>query len=642
MHNKTSLTAAYDSDSSNASNDDYDDRPVLPLEDDNEFSTASHRRKRQKRSKAAARESAALGVFGSESEDEEYGARGGLGRKKGGFGGALRDGGMSFVGAGGTNAVEDDDEDESDEEAEEDNDQRGGKIDFSVEATAGLRDLGTGKGVEGYSDYEEDDRPKIGLGGGLGFKAASRDDSEMDIDEEDERPRIGLGGANSSLRPHMFAPRSLGGNSARASGTNTPGSMEGHRGLGFHSTAGSAEQSPAPESNMPFFKRAGLGVGARGGLGFQKAGIVDSTDLQNQPMPEDPEEFPAPRGSMSNPLGRGFVSSVRQNATMFAPSADDDDEDMEKEKLVVRPSFTDVQTGGRRKGKSGDSDAPVVNQESFAARMMAKMGYKAGQGLGKTGEGRLAPVDTQLRPGRVGLGAVKEMTEQAKKEEKRAKALRGEKHSDSESERERERKRKKKKKKAGKLLGDDSGAGSEASTPARRKPKFRTAGEMAKELDASGLSVPSALQNIIDLTGKEAKALDITGGIMKGGEGGDNEAVKIAKLARLELEDFATEWRRLQERKKFTISEVARRTEDMDEQAETVKTLQNIVDLTNSLSIDGTSAETRNDFEDNIADLTSKLEKLQFEYKNEIDLYNLSEVAIGAFHPLVRCSSDFT
>ncbi|KAK6344148.1 hypothetical protein TWF696_007790 [Orbilia brochopaga] len=628
---KLAMQVAYESDSSNLS--DEDDLPSLPTfgDETSEFdTTAQHRRKRRKRSKQDAREAAALGVFGSDSDDDDYKdySRSTKGRRR--FR-SLREGGMSFVKTG-EGAEEGDDDDDSDEDEEEDAE----KEDFSVEATAGLRDIGTGRGTEGYSEDEDDQRIglgssiRAGLGGGIGFKPAA---DEMDIDDdEDDRPRIGLGGAGaktglgSSLRPTMFAPRSLGGR-APASGTATPASLDGHRGLGFHSAGTSSmEHSPAPETRKHLFTRPG-----KDGLGFRKAGTIDFADLDNQPMPgdhtdeqQDEEEAAA---TISAPLGKGFISSIRQNAMMFAPPNFDDEEPAAApEKPKIRPSFTDVR--GTKKGKG---DAPVINQESFAARMMAKMGYVAGQGLGKTGEGRLAPVDTQLRPTRVGLGAVKEKTEQAKKEERRAKLLRGEVPSDSDSEKERKRRKKK-----AKALGE-SVSGSGASTPARRKPKFKTAEEMSKELD--GLNVPSALKNIIDYTGKEARTLDVgsPGLMLSGGvQEAESETAKIAKLARRELEDFGKEWKRLQERKKFIQAEEKRVTEDMDEQTEAVKTLQAIVELTESLSIDTTNAEDRNSYEDKIGTLASELESLQFKYQNEVELYDLSEVAIAAFHPLFK------
>ncbi|KAK6516475.1 hypothetical protein TWF506_006382 [Arthrobotrys conoides] len=637
---KLSMQVAYDSDSSQANTDSDSSLPniVDPTTTTNEFDTSSHRRKRQKRSKHDAKEAAALGVFGSDSEDDEgyrdysRGKRGKAGFRN------LREGGMSFVKGEGRKDEYDEDGDDDDEEEEEEDE--GLKEDpFAVEATAGLRDIGTRRGNEGYSEDEEEEeelRPTIGLGNSLrtAFSAAMPAEEEISLDESaDDRSRI-------SLKPRLFAPRALGGggNAPKGfvSGIATPGSLDGHRGLGFQSAGTSSmEQSPAPEVQKPLFRRTGLGGSGGGGLGFRKAGVIDSTDLageEDDRMDEDDgyrreEEEVEVKASMVNPLGQGFVSSIRKEAMMFAPpqGSEQEEEEVIVEKQKARPSFTDVR--GIR-GKKQKGDTPVVNQDSFAARMMAKMGYQPGQGLGKSGEGRLAPVDTQLRPTRIGLGAVKEKTEQAKKEERRAKILRGEVPSDSDSEKERKRRKKKKG-----LAGVSSKEGSGASTPARRRPQFKTAEEMAKELD--GVEVPSALKNLIDLTGK---GVDVgSPGIMAGGLSEvENENVKIAKLARKELEDFAREWKRLQERKKFLQLEQKQMTEDMDEQAETVKALQGIVEGAEKLAIDVPGVDNRNGFEDKIAALASELEAMQFKYKNEVELYDLSEVAIAAFHPLFK------
>lgn len=71
-------------------------------------------------------------------------------------------------------------------------------------------------------------------------------------------------------------------------------------------------------------------------------------------------------------------------------------------------------------------------QGSFGARMLAKMGWQAGTGLGVTGEGIVTPIESKLRPQKMGIAfkGFKEKTEQSKMEAKR----RGEAISDEEDE----------------------------------------------------------------------------------------------------------------------------------------------------------------------------------------------------------------
>ncbi|PKX92623.1 putative G-patch domain protein (TFIP11) [Aspergillus novofumigatus IBT 16806] len=236
-----------------------------------------------------------------------------------------------------------------------------------------------------------------------------------------------------------------------------------------------------------------------------------------------------------------------------------------------------------RGGNANTSKPTTGGGNSFAARMMAKMGYKEGQGLGASGQGIVTPIEAQARPTGAGLGAARE-------EEKRQAAARGEVVEDS-SDEERRRRRKKKE---------------ERQRESRTKPRFRTAREI--EADMDGLEVPN-----------EQRVLTSTAGLMTPLE----FALKIARRARHDLEAFADEWKGLTERKKFAELE----------EAQILKTdqLTDLITAIGQLEIfeeDSTLAR--------FDELTSKLESIEMKYRSEIDEYRLSETAVAAIHPLFR------
>ncbi|RAK97584.1 putative G-patch domain protein (TFIP11) [Aspergillus ibericus CBS 121593] len=276
--------------------------------------------------------------------------------------------------------------------------------------------------------------------------------------------------------------------------------------------------------------------------------------------------------------------------------------------------------GNNNTGKGASSGG-----NSFAARMMAKMGYVEGQGLGSSGQGIINPIEAQARPQGAGLGAVREKTKQARAEEKRAAALRGESVDDSSDE---ERKRRQKKKEERKREGR-SGTG----TPvARAKPQFRTAREMEKDME--GLEVPNVLKSLIDATGKDQKVLTSTAGLMTPQTfvtQGEGEAWKIAQRARNDLEAFADEWKGLTERKKYIDFEEAQIVEQLDTNQLKADQLSELVAAIGQLEI-FQKEDTRAKFDE----LTDKLESMEMKYRNEIDEYRLSETAVAAIHPLFR------
>ena len=256
---------------------------------------------------------------------------------------------------------------------------------------------------------------------------------------------------------------------------------------------------------------------------------------------------------------------------------------------------------------------------------MAKMGYVEGQGLGATGRGRLAPIESQLRPQGAGLGAVKEKTKQAKEEEKREAAFRGEVVEDS-SEEERKRRRKLKEKR----VSDAKGA---VGTPRKAKPKYKTAADM--EAAAEGLEVPNVMMSLIDATGQDTKLLTSTAGLMKSQTmvPSETESSKIARRARRDLEAFTDEWTALTERKAYFEAQEDQLTVEIEE-GETGEDLRNIkamIEAVEELQVDD-NVDLDDSWQWETA--TVKLEALQRYSAGPSS--PLNETAVAALHPLFK------
>lgn len=279
--------------------------------------------------------------------------------------------------------------------------------------------------------------------------------------------------------------------------------------------------------------------------------------------------------------------------------------------------------GGGGAGRGGKG--PGAN--SFAARMMAKMGYVEGQGLGSSGQGIVNPIEAQARPQGAGLGAVREKTKQARDEERREAARRGE-TIDLSSDEERRIRRKKKE---GRKTESRSGTGTPVPRP--KKPQFRTAHEM--EADMEGLEVPNVLKSLIDATGKEQRVLTSTAGLMASQEfvsSEEAEAVKIARRARHDLEAFADEWKGLTERKKFIELEEAQVVDELDAYQSRLDHLTGLIAAVEELDIFEHDESIASRFDE----MTGKLEAMESKYRDVTDVYRLAETAVAAIHPLFR------
>ena len=272
---------------------------------------------------------------------------------------------------------------------------------------------------------------------------------------------------------------------------------------------------------------------------------------------------------------------------------------------------------------------------SFAQRMMAKMGYKEGEGLGIGGEGMVNPIEVKMRPQGAGVGAVKEKTQQYKDEQKRAAERRGEEYEDS-SEEERKARKERRKKAHGGAIG-----GSGTSTPGggrRAKTKYKTVADV--QAAAPGLDVPQQmLSSIVDATGSERKMLTSAAGIMTPtGISADSEVEKLAKRERLELEAFIEAWHSVQEQKIYVEQHEGQHQVEADQQEEDLKRLQSVVEAIEDLQLKPSEPSATSDepSESPWSTLIDKLEALQTSHKHDIHRYGLEEAAVGALTSLFK------
>ncbi|KAG0173477.1 Tuftelin-interacting protein 11 [Apophysomyces sp. BC1034] len=131
--------------------------------------------------------------------------------------------------------------------------------------------------------------------------------------------------------------------------------------------------------------------------------------------------------------------------------------------------------------------------KGFGKKMLEKMGWSLGKGLGAGGEGIINPVETKQRPARMGMGfkGFDERTDQAKAQAKVA-----EEESESESDRE-------------EAVRAKRGAW-KRDTHRPRKPKtvYRTAEQIVA--DTMGQEIPLSQQKVIDMRGPAVREVSLS------------------------------------------------------------------------------------------------------------------------------------
>ncbi|KAI0773263.1 TFP11-domain-containing protein [Trametes elegans] len=385
------------------------------------------------------------------------------------------------------------------------------------------------------------------------------------------------------------------------------------------------EEEEAEESR-PRFGGMGLGAG-KGGIGSSKPGIGSSSALTS-----------FQRGG----IGSSRTSVLESSASPTpAPVAT---EDFPTAFGASRAQRSFVRKADPSTSASGSSTPLTASERqhfsklsgTFGARMLEKMGWQAGIGLGTTGEGIVTPVESKLRPKGMGLAfkGFKEKTEQSKAEARR----RGEIVSDDEED------SKAAARKARKATKTQAAKADAWKKPKRTKTKVehKTYEEIIAE---AGQDAPQAgLGQIIDATGATPREVSSLADVSLASWTPTTDPMRLPEIrhnlrlitesCRTDLEGLAREARALEERKKWIRIEDERLRKQVDEEAELIARMQQMHLVVDEISMQ--SREAASTYEASLEPFAATFDKLIGQYAKEFDRYRLDEIVVAAIAPVVR------
>ncbi|KAF9563910.1 TFP11-domain-containing protein [Agrocybe pediades] len=273
-------------------------------------------------------------------------------------------------------------------------------------------------------------------------------------------------------------------------------------------------------------------------------------------------------------------------------------------------------------------------QNTFGARMLAKMGWKAGAGLGAEGTGIATPIESKLRPQKMGIAfkGWKEKTEQSKLEARR----RGEVVSDDEDPK--TRKFKKKAKEQQEKRAEAWKRPKKVKTKVEHKTYEQILAEAGDEPTSTGIG------QIIDATGAVPREVSSLSDINLNSWAPSNDPTRIPEVrhnirlitdaCKSDLDGLAREAKALQERKKFVTMEDTRLRKKVEDEAELIARLQQIQLVANDIS--DISKQLASLYEVSLEPFSPMIEKLINEFSSEYDRYGIDEIVVGAIAPVMR------
>lgn len=392
----------------------------------------------------------------------------------------------------------------------------------------------------------------------------------------------------------------------------------------------------------------------------------------------EPPEQPTFGGIGSTRYTRGGIGSSKATIASPAPAKPASTSDFPT--AFGASNAHRVQRSFLRAGSSSSSkpSTPLPAHEqahfnkigsSIGAQMLAKMGWQTGTGLGATGEGIVIPIESKLRPKKMGIAfkGYREKTEQSKLEARR----RGEVVSDEEEEVRPGRKKK---------LDEKEKRSDAWKKPkkVRTKVEHKTYEQIVAE--AGQEPVSSGIGQIIDATGRTVNTArfyfmsHLTHSSLQPREVASLAEISlsswtpstdptripevrhnlrlIADACKNDLDGLAREAKALEERKRIIAQESIRVQKNVADEAErtssyilqfhhyhsrlyvVIARLQQI-----NLVVDDIGAKAKelaSVYEATLDDFSPLFSKLLIQYPAEFDRYRLDEIVVAAIAPMVR------
>lgn len=282
--------------------------------------------------------------------------------------------------------------------------------------------------------------------------------------------------------------------------------------------------------------------------------------------------------------------------------------------------------------------------KGFGQKMLEKMGW-TGKGLGADGEGIVNPVETKLRPARMGLSfrGFDERTEQAKYEKK----LRTGDESDEEEEEEAPKGKRRNAWKS-KEKNDDSSTISVHRKSRKPKTIYKTAAEIIAETESSQLDTltPSAQQKVIDMTGPNIREISISD-IKRTDSPTLMEVTTrlpelrhnlrlIVDLSRNDLENLTREKKSIAFNMKSLHDELSSIKSCMDKEQEQLRRLEQVKEIAKKLENASKNALATGAFENgNITALFGEqFDILERDFSNDLKEMNIDSLVIAVWAPV--------